>query len=49
MSEQDVIKELRKRNMQLQNSTKEVFSDTHCRCCPVRFVKWLGGLWKKSK
>ncbi len=45
MNPEDEIKELRKRNVELQNSTKEVLSETKCRFCPVVFIKWLKGIF----
>ena len=44
MSGQDEIKELHRRNVELQDSVKEVLSETRCRFCPVRFIRWLRGL-----
>lgn len=51
MNPEDEIKELHKRisefhkrNVELQDSAKQVMSETRCCLCPVRFIKWLRGI-----
>ena len=51
MNPEDEIKELHKRISALQNSTKEVLSETKCRFCPVVFIKWFRRIfrWEENK